>query len=110
MVAAVQARDRLHGVAVHDRLVEEHAREQRLVEAGLEFVRHDHDPVVVALEAVLDQLARLQLIDGVFADGFVRFRVDEIREGVEHFVVGAALLELLLDDVEIPQTRPRAKW
>ena len=59
LVAAVQARDRLHGVAVHHRLVEEHAGEQRLIEAGLEFVRHDHEPVVVALEAIFDQLAVL---------------------------------------------------
>ncbi len=102
-VAAVQARHRLHGVAVHDRLVEEHAGEQRLVEAGLEFVGHDHEPVVVALEPVLDQLAVLQLVDGVLADCRVGLGMSEIREGVEHLVVRAALLELFLDDVEIAQ-------
>ena len=74
-VAAVQPRHRLHGVAIHDGLVEEHAGEQGLVEAGLEFVRHDHQAVVVALEPLLDQLARLQFIDGVLADFLVGFRV-----------------------------------
>jgi hypothetical protein len=57
VVAAVQARHRLHGIAVHDRFVEEHAGEQRLVEAGLEFVSYDHEPVIFALEPFLDQLA-----------------------------------------------------
>ena len=59
LVAAIQPRNRLHRVAIHDRLVEEHAGEQRLVEAGLELVRHDHQTVVVALEPLLDQLAVL---------------------------------------------------
>ena len=102
-VAAVQARNGLHGIAVHDGLVEEHSGKQWLVEAGLEFVRDDHEPVVVTLEAILDQLAFLQLVDRVLADRRVGFRMHEIREGVEHLVVGAALFELLLDDVEIAQ-------
>ena len=57
LVAAIQAGDRLHGVTVHHRLVEEHSGEQWLVEAGLKFVRHDHDPIVVALETVFDLFA-----------------------------------------------------
>ena len=51
--------------------VEEHAGEQGLVEARLEFVCHDHEAVILAFETLLDQLALLQLIDGVLADGLV---------------------------------------
>ena len=95
-MAAVQARHRLHGVAVHDWLVEEHPGEQRLVEAGLEFVGHDHEPVVFALEPFFDQLAVFQLVDGVLVDFRVGFGMREIREGIEHFVVAPRSLSFSL--------------
>ena len=90
-VAAVQARYGLHSVAVHDGLVEEHASEQRLIEAGLEFVGHDHESVVFALEPFLDQLSVFELVDGVLVDFRIGFGMREIREGVEDFVFRAAL-------------------
>lgn len=85
--AAVQPGHGLHGVAVHDRPVQEYASLQRLIEAGLEFVRNHHDPIVIALEAVFDQFAGLQLVDRMFSDGLVGLRVDEIREVERYFVI-----------------------
>ena len=58
---------------------------------------------ILAFKALFDLFAGLQLIHGVLADGRVCLRMDEIRERIEHLVIGTALLEFLLDDVEIAQ-------
>jgi hypothetical protein len=39
-----------HGIAVHDRLVEEHPGEQGLVETGLKFIRDDQPGIRAARE------------------------------------------------------------
>ena len=47
-MGAVQARQRLHGLDAGQPLVDVHAAEQRLVEAGLELVGHQQDLILVA--------------------------------------------------------------
>ena len=57
----------------------------------------------LALEALFDQLTVLQFVDRVFADRRVGLRMHEIREGIEHLVGSATLLELFLDDLKVAQ-------
>ena len=56
-VRPVEAGERLHGLDARQPLVHVHAAEQRLVEAGLELVRHQQDLVLVALEGLADVAA-----------------------------------------------------
>jgi hypothetical protein len=58
-IGAVQAGQRLHGLDAGQATVHVHAAQQRLVEAGLELVRHQQDLVFVALEGFAD-LAAIQ--------------------------------------------------
>ena len=51
---------------------------QWLIETGLKLVRHHHQAIVLALEAVFDLLTFLQFVDRMFADRSVRLWMDEI--------------------------------
>jgi hypothetical protein len=44
----------------------------------LKLVRHHHQAIVLALEAVFDLLTFLQFVDRMFADRSVRLWMDEI--------------------------------
>ncbi len=96
-VGPVQARQRLHGVHAAELLVHVHGVEQRLVEARLELVGDDEEPVLRALERVLrlrlgDPVeVRLGVLDPAVADG--------AAEGDE----GAVVVPLLL---QVPLQRP----
>ena len=54
---AVQPRQRLHGLDAGQPLVDVHAAQQRLIEAGLELVGHQQDLVLVGLEGLADVAA-----------------------------------------------------
>jgi hypothetical protein len=56
-MCAVQAGERLHGLDAVEPLVDVHAAEQRLIEAGLELVGHQQDLVLVPLEGLADVAA-----------------------------------------------------
>ncbi len=56
-IGAVQARQGLHGLDAPQSFVHIHATQQRLIEAGLEFVRHQQDLIFVALESFADVAA-----------------------------------------------------
>ena len=56
-MGAVQARERLHGLDARQPLVDVHAAQQRLVEAGLELVGHQQDLILVGVERFADVAA-----------------------------------------------------
>ena len=57
-MGAVQPRQGLHGLNAGEPLVDVHAAQQRLIEAGLELVGHEQDLILVALEGFADVAAR----------------------------------------------------
>ena len=56
-IRAVEPGQRLYGVDAAELLVHVHRVQQRLVEAGLELVRDEKDPVVVRVERLPDDAA-----------------------------------------------------
>ena len=71
-IGAVQPGQRLHGLNAREPLVDVHAAEHRLVEAGLELVGHQQDLVVVGVEGPPD-----------IAASQIRIEADAVlREGI----------------------------
>jgi hypothetical protein len=80
------------------------ALEQRLVKTRLELARYNHESVVISLETVFDGFSRFQLIERTLCEGFVRFRVNEIRESIKDLVVRLAFTEFVFQDLIVPKT------
>ena len=102
---AVQAGERLHGLDAGEPLVDVHAAQQRLIEAGLELVGDEQDLILVALEGFADVAAlqvRVERRAG-FGEGIrARFLVVHLA-GERH--QRADLVAVLLDvfvDGELP--------
>jgi hypothetical protein len=100
-MSAVQARQRLHRLNPGQAPVHVHSAQQRLVEAGLEFVRHQQNLVVVALEGFADLAAfqtRVQVAagfrEGLGAGFLVTHLARESHHGANHIT---ARLDVLLD-------------
>ena len=56
-VGTIQPGQRLHGLNARQSLIDVHAAQQRLIEAGLELVRHQQNLVLVGVEGFADVAA-----------------------------------------------------